>query len=888
MKKSLFAIAAVVALFATSCSKEFNNEVIPQNNVVTLRASVSNTDTKVSIDGSYAFAFQAGDKISVIDNEGSPIEFETTEGGTSVDFSGELTEGKALGSYALYPASSDHLVDANDVLFNLDASITWVADESRMPMLGKIENTSASFKSVGGVLKLIVYNIPESAKYLQFSATNKQITGGFEIADASIDSPVIVTAAKNGSNNTLIIDFSADYAANKVFYIPLPTGTIDGFTVAFLDENNAAIDGASKTTSASLNVTRNKLIIGPALNCAPATEVTLWSEDFSGYEANDVPEEGNGYNEATVSYSIANGGGTTKIFEEELAGGSSPELLVAKSQGSLTASGIPTAGCSTMTLSYKANNTLSISSSTEGVTIGTVSSAGTTYTAAISNASGVSSFALTFKATGSKNVRLDDIVLVGVIGTAPATPVIETLSGDSATINAGGEKASINGIKLTNPLDNLGITASTDADWLEVAFTDGTFETGAKLTATALSYNHGSEARIATVTLKATGATKTVTFKQNPSIVNKPTSLTLEAGNKTFTATWTADNKVESYIAYYSTSELANPSTGIVLSINGTSATPLEELVNGTTYYVYVKASILKEEYAGKYAIADEWAEGSVKPIGINGSIDDPYSAAEAIAVIETLTAGEPTDDFYYVGGTLNADPSYFGSGKLTFTFVDESNNVIKAYNCFGLDGASFSGKSDLKEGDQVVVFGNLEKYVNSSNVTEYEIVNGQLAKLTTATGGNTYGTITITRSSFPSGSLAYNETDIWTVTATTGETITGEGDLYSSANQTTMQSKNSGVSTMYHNTVATPGPITKITLSCASGTTRTYTAYLNTSSVITSTSGGTSKGTIAPAAGKSASLTLSASDNWHYFWLNLAGGASYLDSIVIEYLVTE
>ena len=159
--------------------------------------------------------------------------------------------------------------------------------------------------------------------------------------------------------------------------------------------------------------------------------------------------------------------------------------------------------------------------------------------------------------------------------------------------------------------------------------------------------------------------------------------------------------------------------------------------------------------------------------------------------------------------------------------------------------------------------------------------------EITVTDGGNdpVYGTITITRSSFPSGSLAYNVTDTWTATATTGETISGQGDLYSTANQTTMQSKNSGVSTMYHNTVSTPGPITKITLTCASGITRTYTAYMSKSSIITSTSGGTSKGTIAPSSGNSASLTLDAEDGWHYFWLNLAGGASYLDSIVIEYV---
>ena len=147
--------------------------------------------------------------------------------------------------------------------------------------------------------------------------------------------------------------------------------------------------------------------------------------------------------------------------------------------------------------------------------------------------------------------------------------------------------------------------------------------------------------------------------------------------------------------------------------------------------------------------------------------------------------------------------------------------------------------------------------------------------------------TLTITRSSFPSGSLVYNVTDMWSATTSKGDVIAGEGDLYSTASQTTLQSKNTGVSTMYHNTTQIPGPITKIILTGASGTsTRTYTVYTSTNSTITSTAGGTSKGTIAPAAGSSASLSLDASENWRYFWLDLAGGGSTLTSIVIEYEV--
>ena len=144
-------------------------------------------------------------------------------------------------------------------------------------------------------------------------------------------------------------------------------------------------------------------------------------------------------------------------------------------------------------------------------------------------------------------------------------------------------------------------------------------------------------------------------------------------------------------------------------------------------------------------------------------------------------------------------------------------------------------------------------------------------------------GSLTITRSCFPSGSLAYNATDEWSATASTGETVSGQGDLYSTANQTTMQTKNSGVSTHYHNTSAMPGAITNIALSVASGTDRTYTVYATTGSAITSTSGLTSVGTVTGAS----ALDLNSSSGYKYFWLNCGGGASFLNSITITYEVS-
>lgn len=741
MRKYFYIFVAATTMVFTGCQKETEQAIDSAivGKVTVLKASVA--ETKVSADAAGKFAWQANDEITAFDVDGNNVKFSTQAGGTDTEFT--FDGSVSLGDYAIYPYHAENMVDDNDILVTLPSEYTYKADETNMPMLGKIVENAASFKAIGGVLKLIVYNIPESASKLTFTAANKQISGAFEIADASVDtpSPSIATAnTSKAAEKAVSINFTR--STNMVFYIPLPTGEIDGFTLSFNDNDNT-----SKIVNASFTVGRNKIINAPALNLASAQEIILWSEDFSDYSADDVPDNGTGYNNVTVAYSVGDGGGTTKIYNENLATGTAPELLVGKSGGTFSATGIPTAGCTTMTLTYKRNNnSLTVTSSTDGITVGTITSSGNVYTATITNSKAAETFDLTFT-SASKNVRLDDIKLIGVVGTAAITPAI-IVGKESETISAGALTGSISGVKLLNPIDGTGIAVSSDVDWLEAAITEGDYlGAGAKLTATAKSYNHEANARTATVTLKATGVTKTVTFKQNPSVVEAPT-ISTTAGNKTFTVTWTGDSKVESYVAYYASSELSDPSTGTALTISKNessyTAAPTETLTNGTTYYVYVKASSLTEGYSGKYAISDVWAEGTVEPAGINGTVDNPYDVASAIAVIENLSDNETTSEFYYVAGTLDAAPSYYGSGKLTFTFVDENSNSIKAYNCLGLDGANFSSISDLKSGDEVVVYGNLEKYVKSGTTT-YEVVNGHLAKHTPGTGGSGSGSGAIT-----------------------------------------------------------------------------------------------------------------------------------------------
>ncbi|MBQ7448443.1 MAG: InlB B-repeat-containing protein [Paludibacteraceae bacterium] len=155
----------------------------------------------------------------------------------------------------------------------------------------------------------------------------------------------------------------------------------------------------------------------------------LWDEPFSG-SANDQPTSPTSgatvYGSATVTYAC--GASYCKLYEESGAGGTSPELLVPKSTRDevFAVTGIPTAGRTTLTLTYKSNQNVSLTTGTSGVTIGDASIDGTTYTRTITtNSSSITSFALTFAMTSSSNARLDDIHLV-VPGSGTMTDYLTT------------------------------------------------------------------------------------------------------------------------------------------------------------------------------------------------------------------------------------------------------------------------------------------------------------------------------------------------------------------------------------------------------------------------------------------------------------------------------
>ncbi|MCQ2293497.1 MAG: M6 family metalloprotease domain-containing protein [Bacteroidaceae bacterium] len=189
--------------------------------------------------------------------------------------------------------------------------------------------------------------------------------------------------------------------------------------------------------------------------------VTLWSEDFSSYAKDAVPDGG------TYGYACVDGGSPTKIWAENTAGGTSPELLIGKNTGSFSAT-IPMNGHSgTLTLSFVSNKNVSVT--VEGATLGTKVNDGKSYTYPVTVAPGTQSITLTFATTTSDNARVDNFLLVSSNG-GSSDPVPAGLEW-SATAYTATIGATNTFPTLTNPY---GVTVSYESSNTAAATIDAT------------------------------------------------------------------------------------------------------------------------------------------------------------------------------------------------------------------------------------------------------------------------------------------------------------------------------------------------------------------------------------------------------------------------------
>lgn len=100
---------------------------------------------------------------------------------------------------------------------------------------------------------------------------------------------------------------------------------------------------------------------------APTYTYTIWSEDWSSYKTGNIPSKGK-----NATYECENGKSETKIYTGTNAGGTSPELLISRNNGSLTIDVTSLKGYSgTLYFSFLTNNDkFTVTSTTTDVKIG--------------------------------------------------------------------------------------------------------------------------------------------------------------------------------------------------------------------------------------------------------------------------------------------------------------------------------------------------------------------------------------------------------------------------------------------------------------------------------------------------------------------------------------
>ena len=237
--KKLFFMMGIAALMSISCMKENLpvEETLPEIEYNTvLKASISEAEkaapaVKAIVSEDYKkLSWSAGDKISVYTSKGRFVEFiyDGTEAAETVHFKGMLDEGETMADFAVYPAGN-HKVENGALKVNLPETYAWKKDQVNAVMTAALtgEDETVTFRHVGGVFAFDLKAVQAGVDRFTFS-TSAGVTGDFDVEEG------VINAAETASEVTFTFD-ALQQAADMKFFVPVPVGTYDGFTVTFYD-----------------------------------------------------------------------------------------------------------------------------------------------------------------------------------------------------------------------------------------------------------------------------------------------------------------------------------------------------------------------------------------------------------------------------------------------------------------------------------------------------------------------------------------------------------------------------------------------------------------------------------------------------------------------------
>jgi len=446
MKKSFISLGLIVAAtFAlTNCAKELENpSQQPESAGVPFEITASTPDTKTANDD-LATNWVANDALSVFHVETGSTEFVDNDGFTITSenlaankFTGDLTvapeAGKSYDWYVMYPYNANYgeskLAEGKIGYTNFGStcqngevstgqsqdgnnSKSHLAGE-KFPLYGVAKNVasqssvSVKLSHLMSVIEVEVMNSttePITVTNITFTAPD-YIVGSFYYDTVNGD---YETSNANGSYNSKTAELNVKNAeaiavgASARFYIGIIPITVNSGEISM----TVVTDKGSQTkTKTNPNITFAAGVIkniGFTYNQAVVVKtVSLpWTEDFGS--------------EDLTNYTIVSGGSTTELYDASLAGGTAPEIMISKGDGSLQAN-VDLGGLyGNFTLSYKTNYSSRITVEVEGAgtILGDQIVDGKLVKQKLTVPEGLDIITVKFKNTKSDNTRLDDISLV--------------------------------------------------------------------------------------------------------------------------------------------------------------------------------------------------------------------------------------------------------------------------------------------------------------------------------------------------------------------------------------------------------------------------------------------------------------------------------------------
>ena len=150
------------------------------------------------------------------------------------------------------------------------------------------------------------------------------------------------------------------------------------------------------------------------------------------------------------------------------------------------------------------------------------------------------------------------------------------------------------------------------------------------------------------------------------------------------------------------------------------------------------------------------------------GSEANPYTVSQALTAINGLADNGMTA-IVYVSGIISSVDSYDASHKSITYFISAdgtTSNQLEVYSGKGVNGADFVDIADLAIGDEVVVKGNLKKFVQGENVIPEFNYNSEIVTFT-PTSRYTVSLLSVSHGTIAASKTSVGAKSVVTLTAT-------------------------------------------------------------------------------------------------------------------------